>query len=1228
MTLSLHSGDIGRQRFRGRAERGWLSLTLLFCLLAGLTPWTKAQVNTGSITGLVTDPSGAVVPGAQVTLTDVGKGFSFKTTTDSAGRYLLLSLPPSMYKLGVEAPGFKLFVRDGVTLDVNQNPTIDVGLQLGATTQTVEVKGTAPILSAQDAVTGQVVDRKFLNDLPVITRSVFDLAYLTPGVTEASTPCNSCTPVATNFISNGSRNATADVLIDGVTTTNQWLDTGAQIPTYTPSVDAVQEFKVQQSNFSAEFGFSGASAITVVTRSGTNAFHGSAYEYVRNQIFDANNFFNNASGIALPPLRKNNYGFTVGGPVRKDKTFFFFDFDWIRIRSLGTSTAGVPSAAERQGDFGEACANAGATFDSAGMCSKPDGQLWDPYSGVYSSSAGGPVRSAIIPFNNLATYQSPGNPKLNGTGYQLPAVPGNLIDPAAYKLMQFFPLPNYNVGKAAYNPYDSWIHSGSNLTNNDQYDIKIDHRFSDKDLFAAKYSQQWGRVHYYNCYPNIADPCTEGPVNSTAHLVALTDTHTFAPNLLLNVSYGLTRGWIFYTGPQGDFPSQKIDPASVLGMPKYMDLSGIPYLPSIWLSNYAMPGPFYLGNIGSQPWAYMRDGQETHDLLGMLSWIKGPHELKFGAEGRMHRVNFSTAGTPAGMFAYDRTGTSQQPFSVGGDDLASFLIGVGGPGSSGQYEIPALLSNQSFQYGGFAQDKWKVKRNLTLNIGLRYEITLPRTERHNRMNSLDPNVVSPLQVPALGTLHGGEVFVTPSDRSNYATDWTNLQPRIGFAYRILPKTVLRGGYGIFYDAPRSASAAAVVGFQGYDEVTPWITTYQRDGATPWGRFSDPFPGVGPKLPPGNSLGLMNDVGLAASGPIKSVSNKVPSEQTWTFGMQREVPGNILIDANYIGKKGTHLYYGGGGALNSLGPQIEHYSSDQITALNSFVPNPFYGIITDPNSSLAAPAVPEYQLQLPFPQFTNFTGDYPPYANSIYNAFELRVEKRFSAGFQFLATYTVSKSIDDSSTIISWLGGFVHLQDPNNRELERSLSSWDIPQVLQISYLYELPVGRGKRLGGNMHPVLNAFVGGWQTNGIWRFNEGRPIAVSLEGGQGLPTYGTQMPNVVGKPERNYGSDWLTHYFANPEVFTVPAPFTVGDAPRTLPNVRAPGQANATLSVFKEFPLSRFREGMRLEYRLEAFNAFNHPQFDLPDSTVNSANFGVITNTANFPREVQMALKFYW
>jgi len=497
-------------------------------------------------------------------------------------------------------------------------------------------------------------------------------------------------------------------------------------------------------------------------------------------------------------------------------------------------------------------------------------------------------------------------------------------------------------------------------------------------------------------------------------------------------------------------------------------------------------------------------------------------------------------------------------------------------------------------------------------------------------------VASPLQVPGLPNLKGGLVYASPDHRNVTGIDYKNFGPRFGFAYSMRPNLVVRGGYGIFYDPPRNGVAGSVAsGFQGFSQTTPWITTYQSDRVTPGARLSDPFPGTGPNLPIFNTQGLLSFVGDSIQGPFRNI-HATPYEQSWNFGLQRQMPGNLVVEAAYVGMKGTHLYYGGAENFNHL-PEIAGASAAQITALNQQVTNPFYGIIK--TGALSGPLVSAYQLQLPYPQFTGFSVDSLPVATSTYHSLQLRAEKRLSKGLQFLVTYTFSKSIDDSSGqgLTSWLapGGFNSLQDPNNRSLERSLSQFDATHVLNISYVWDIPIGRGQLIGHNFNPWVNGILGGWKTNAIWQFASGQPLGLSLANGQNLPTYGSQRPDLLGTLKKGSGSNsnLVNQYFANPEVAVAPPPFALGTAPRMLPNLRGPGINVANLSVFKEFSLAKFREGMRLEYRAEAFNAFNHPGFCGPDTGVNDGSFGQIFGANQYcggvdSREVQMALKFYF
>ncbi len=1200
----------------------------------------------GTVSGLLTDPSGAVVQGAKLVLADEEKGYHFGAKSDSSGRYLFVSIPPGLYTLTAEMQGFEKTVRTHIRLNVTENATADLTLKIARGTENVEVKLQTQTISTEDAVTGEVIDRRAINDLPLVDRYAQDLIYLTPGVTDMSDANSVMDTNGTNFVSNGSRGASADILMDGASVTNFEPNGGITYATYVPSPEAIEEFKVQQSNFSAEYGFSGASVVNMITRSGTNSFHGEAYDFVRNTITDANNWFNNASDVPIPPVHRHDFGGTFGGPIFKDKTFFFFDFDGIRQSNMNTYYAGVPSAAERTGDFGEVCGAQGGSFDANGLCTVAEGQIWDPYSGVYNASAGGPIRSLPIPYNNLAAYTSPGNPKLNGTPYQLPQTPGNLIDPVAQNVMKLFPNPSPNIANASI--YYNWIASGASPYHNNQFDLKIDHRFSEKHLLSAKYSQDWNSYTPYDCFKSFIDPCGSGVNGGNAHLFALNDTYTFTPTMLLTTTLGFTRGT---TKIDAYNPSQNPDPLGALGFPSYLKANGFNGVPALFIG-----GGYYSAGFtsaGNDPYGNYKQGQDTGQLSELLSKIHGAHELKVGFEGRLHQQNYIQTNAPLGIFNFNDTGSSSCPQGLaggcGGDGMASFMMGQMQGGGNSAYEIQFEPATENYQFAWFVQDNWKATSKLTLNLGLRFDVSLPRTERHNRMNWFDPSVTNPLNGgtisypdPVTGdnvtrALLGGEVFTDSKVRTNWVTDWKDIQPRFGFAYQFTNKLVFRGGYGIFYGQNRSgANGLLSYGSQGFNQSTVLVNTYQNDGATPYLHLSNPYPN-GLMQPPGSSLGLLNDVGFGAIGPLRTgAAARTPYEQSWTFGFEHQLPASVVVGANYIGKKGTHLYFSGDNNYDVLGPQIESYSPTQIAQLETYVNNPFAPIITNPNSTLSSPQVPGYQLELPYPQFNGVSTDVPPTADSSYHALQLTAEKHYSNGLEVLVSYTWSRSIDDSSmydTNVAWLGNYgpysgYALQDPNKPKLERSISTFDVPQMLKFSYSYDLPVGRGKALLGNMPRALEAIIGGWKTNGIWQIHSGRPISFfTFNGGIPLPTYGPQRPNLLGTPVRSQGSDsyWVNNYFANPSVIQDPTPFTLGTAGRTTGSIRTPSSFTSDLSMAKQFLLSNAHEGVRLELRLEAANAFNHPVFGTPNSNAGDPDLGQVTYTAVNPRQCQLVLK---
>lgn len=1184
---------------------------LAMFFLAAAALW--AQSYSGSLTGVIYDPVNTAIPGARVTLTDVAKGYEFPVTTDVNGRYLVRNLPPGKYKLTAAAEGFGLYVQDGIVLSVNQHASIDVTLQLRSVSERVDVRSEAPLLATQDAYLGQVIDRKFINDLPLVGRSVLNLAYLAPGVTPAAGRAYS-TGGDVNFISNGGRNASAGVITDGVTTTGPDPNPGIVRVQYTPSVDAVQEFKIEQNNFRADVGFSGATSINIVTRSGGNQFHGTLYEFGQNSALNANNWFSNRSGAAKPATLNHTFGGVVGGPIRRDKTFFFAVYNGGRSRNSSATSAGVPSEAMRNGDFREMCPQG---FNSSGLCANANGQLWDPYSAAYDARYGGPVRTAYIPFNNLSTYMSPGPPPGTGSAISLPRRPGNLVDPAAAKMFQYFPKPNLNVGTPLYNRFYNYFGTSKGRGAGNETNVRIDHRFTDRDLLMGKYTHNWGNSNPARCYDSIMDPCSNGPGTSMSEHLSLNFNRMVSPATVFTVNLGFVRNRTNSNGATALFP--EFNPVKDLGMPEYILRQGKIAAPYV-----SYGGGYVLGTFGTKNSSLWNMHFQNYQLAPSVDMIRGRHDLKFGGESRLHRLNHFQPAIPAGRYNYNFNASSQYPTTGGGDALASFLMGLG----TGDYLINPALSAQNADHALYIHDKWRISSRLTINLGLRWEVPLPGTERFDRLGWFDVDAESPLKATGLGVLRGGMRFAGGDTRAAYNTPWNNWGPRASLAYRLGSKTVVRAGYGMFYAVSMANASGVGEVFTAWNQRTN-IQQYAENGATPYARFSDPYPFGGPMYPPGSSEGLMTLVGLQVESVLREWS-QTPQIQTWSLGFQHELPGLMVASVNYVGTKGTHLNFGTR-SMKSLDSWVEGLTLDEIAQLNAYVPNPFYRVITNPSSTLRYSTIQRFQLMRPFPQFSGLSTYVTPWADSSYHSLQLQIEKRFAHGLQAQGAYTWSKSIDNASVVsggTQYLGGSqVTPQNPNNLRLERSLSQYDVPHSLKIAYTYELPWGRGKPLGRNWNAWLNAVVGGWVTTGIWYFQSGYPLMLGLQGGQSPITYGPQRPNLVEPLRRNTGPDWMSNYFANPGAAVRPARYALGNAPRTLP-VRSPGAATNTLAVFKQVPLGGVREGMKLEIRAESFNALNHPQFGGPNTTVGTPSLGLVTSQANSPRAVQLGAKLYW
>lgn len=1148
----------------------WL---IVFWMILFVQPlWS--QLITASIEGVVIDPAGAAVPNATVRAVNTSTNLEARTTTSSDGRYSFPSLPPGgPYTVTVQGSGFNTEERTGITLEVNQVMRLDFSLSIGATTERVEVSAAAPLIESDTAAMGQVITSQNIVNLPLNQRNPYSLVFLSPGVEgDVSFSYNS-----DNFSINGGRPGTTDILVDGVPSAPNLANPIVGIAVF-PSVDAVQEFKVQTNSYSAEFGRSGSGIINLIYKSGTNQFHGSLYEFLRNSDLDSNSFFSNLHGTPLPNFKRNQFGASLGGPVDipkvyngRNKTFFFFDYEGLRQGSATTLTTTVPTAAQRAGDFSH-------TLNSAGQLVV----IYDPETTVPQGS--GYVRA---PFG--------GN-----------LIPSTRIDAVARNIVNYYPLPNQPG--APNSGVNNYYVATNSVLNTNSIDAKVDENIGDRSRFFVRYSRLALNQPAPLELPAAIAVAQNSPDNQAQNnnSAAIDYTLTLSPSNLLELRYGFARIKLNYRSISLGF-----DPTS-LGFPSYIAANADHLLfPGIAATNYY--------SLGNPQQGDTRDpGFETHILAAENTRILAGHTLRIGVEGRLLRSNDTESGSSTGNFSFTPAITQgpnpNAASSTAGNAIASLLLGVG----SGSMLIDSKDdATQSQYYGAFIQDDWKVTRKLTLNLGLRYDLDMPRTERYNRMETFDPNVASPLAAQTgIAGLRGGTVFVgiNGQGRRQFEPQWHNFDPRFGFAYQAATNTVLRGGYGIFYAASLRI-ANATIGNEGFSAVTNYVGS--PDGLTPSVYLSNPFP-TGLNLPVGNSQGLLTGIGTSFENPLTG-DNKVPYTENWDFDVQQQLPGGILVDAAYVGSHGVHLNLAGEANYN-----INQLTPDAIalgSKLQQSVANPFYGIIkTGPE---AAKTVPLSYLLAPFPQFNTVYASFPTGGYSDYHALQLKVEKRFSRGLTALLSFTGQKLIDDFSQLSNVGNSTGGIQDIYNGQGERAVSSNDRSRRLVISGTYEMPFGRGKTFGKDWNRFLDGVIGGWQINGIYSYQTGFPISVTAANTCTNCGVNTIRPNNNGQSAELSGpvSARLNEYF-NTAVFSQPAPFTFGNTGRTLPDVRAPSGENIDFSLFKIFrPIER----LTVELRGEAFNLLNQVVFGMPNTSYNSNQFGVISSQANGPRNIQFGLK---
>ncbi len=1159
------------------------TLILLFASAAGL----RAQTTNGNIQGTVTDPSGSAVVGANVTGRNLDTGLSIATVTSDAGLYSLANLPPGRYSVTVEGPSLKKYTREGVTVQTGSTATLDVAMQLGGVSENVTVTADATQLDTATSDIGATVQNSLVQNLPLevsgTVRNPVQFITLVPGFV-GNVDNNPGSNSSDDFKVNGGQEGGTDILVDGVSISlvspnTQW-NKGV-------STDAVQEFKVLQSNFSPEYGQSGDGIISLTLKSGTNNLHFSVYDYYRNRALDANSWTNNTNGSPKSVNTQNDFGATVGGPIRfphiyngRDKTFFFFAYEGFRFKTGSSNLRTFPNEALRAGDFSSLL---------------PTTQLYDP----------------------VTHDPIPGNILTNDPNYTPSTVVSNIL--------ALLPPTSGAVGN---NVLDTTV----TKTTANLFDIKIDHNFSDKHRIS-------GGFDYDNTNTGGASDLgplfgSTGPQNT--RYARFSDNYIFSPSVVNQFLFGFSRRY-------------RAELAGTIGQ-NYPEKIGLTGVQNTTFPCVKFTGASYeniLNNCGDSEFA-----DNVYQMDDSVSWVKGKHNFKFGGELRMLQFNVRRLTQASGEFDFNAQETSLN--GVGGDPLASALFG--------------LVNTSTLNYGAFsgvrykdisfyAQDTYKLRPRLTINYGLRYDFDLPAKEAFNRFSAVDPNLPN----PGAGGIPGAYTYFGAgpgrNDRSRPQDIYKKaFGPRVGFAYSINDKTVFRGGYGIFYQPLKEGSFADQDGLGFFNRQTISPTNggpIQIDNGV-----TRVFPDSGPFTPEGQNGS--NGVIL-----VPRNSGRPADIQTWNLDIQRQITSNLMVSVAYVGSKGTHLP-----ALNIIPNQVNpsflslgnDLTMDSSCLTLGTCPNAIAAGITLPYAGFTGQI---NQLLRPFPQYGDFAQEDNSFTpdrtgNSTYHAMQLQVDKRMSNGLSFLVSYTVSKNLTDADSSGPGVSGFIGTnefigQNSYQRSAEKAVSQLDTPQALVASFVYELPVGQGKRFM-NHGGVSDRVLGGWYASTILSYKSGTPTEVYAQCNgtagdvlfAGCHFTGAARVNVIpGVNQTNKSSDFNpeTTPFWNAAAFAVPDPLTFGNEPRSLAGARTFGSRNEDVTFGKKTRL--FGEKATIDFRAEFFNIFNRhiyqpsvgdhklnepfiplgaPGCNGPDQHF-SCGFGSITN-ASGPRTIQFALKIQY
>ncbi|MBX3280074.1 MAG: carboxypeptidase regulatory-like domain-containing protein [Acidobacteria bacterium] len=1204
----------------------------MILFLLTLTSSFAAQTATATLKGSVGDSAGNAVAGAEVALVETATGLKRSFITDAGGQYVFALIGPGEYIIEARAAGFAAF-RQTRRIQVGQTAELNIALSPEGVEETVYIAATdAAGLDTATSSLGGLVGRQRVASLPLNGRNVFQLAQLEIGVTTApgSRGANPDLTASGEISVNGGRTLNTEALLDGMVLSNK----GDNRLALRPSPDAVQEFQILTNSFPAEYGRTGGGALNFSTRAGTSEFHGALFEYLRNDAFDARSFFVNANPNGVrEKLRFNQFGGNLGGPVlfpgfsagrpelrRGKDLFFFFNYEALRISQTHQRPATVPTVRMRGGDFSELI---GAEI--------PGLSVLDTNGNLIPARIG----QVYVP-GPLTPEARPGaGSRVAFAGNVIPAA---MINPVGRAALGFYPLPNAagvaNATGLGFN--NNYIANVLSRTDNYQIAARIDyHPTSTQQLF-------WRVVKDSNVLFNsgpfpasIASP-QPNPLQTAApgtYLVSY--INTLSPKLVLHLNAGMTR----FNNDATHF-SHGFDPTS-LGLPAYVAAASddARIFPTFNPGGYGSLGP-------PRNFGYFRNNQDAFSLNETLSWLRGDHALRFGANQRVYRMYNNRPDDPAGNFTFTRSFTARTPVEATpqtGDAIASLLLGHPASGRLGIAPQPAI---QSLYYAFFVHDDWKVHERLTLNLGLRWEADMPNTERFDRLTNFDPaagfpagslNVVFP-EATGIGAriiaLRGAVAPVGRGgvrNRENFDRDLNNFGPRIGLAFRLNEQTVVRAGGAIFY-APMSGG--------GFNNTTYAMSQLAETGfiasldngvsPTPGTDLSNPF-GSGIVRPASDYQGALYGYGQA-SLPVRLRATRQPLISQWNLNVQRELPGRLLLEAAYAGSAGAGLL-SGATDLNQLTPEALAVASRVVNGQplgNLTLPNPFLNLAPGEQppaaSILGRASVTVAQLLRPYPQFGNIVSYGQNEAHSSYHSMQVTVTRRFDDDLTFSAAYAFSKLIDDLTGITA---NNLTIQAPYyqnyyNRRADKSVSNFDVTHRFIGDLTWRLPFGRTKRFAAN--GAAAKILGGFSLNAIVQAQSGFPLSITAANPalQGL-AFIALRPNIVGevKAPDSSGAARIGQYF-NTLAFAQPAPYTLGDAPRTIANLRGPGYLSANMALHREFAPA---ERLKLQLRLEMFNAFNRANFQAPGTALGAANFGVITGTED-PRQVQLAVRVHF